>query len=98
MMEPTMNVLHCPKCPGTMRTYERNGVKVEQCDSCRGIFLDFGELEALTRLEGQFAGPPPQAYQQQQYPPQPGWGGQVGHGYGHGHRRRGGFGSLFYSS
>ncbi len=36
-----------------MRTYQRNGVQVEQCDSCRGIFLDFGELEALTRLEGQ---------------------------------------------
>src|SRR6185369_9319616 len=108
MTEPTMNVVHCPKCPGTMRTYERNGVKLEQCDSCRGIFLDFGELEALTRLEGQFAGPPPQPqgypqqhaqpYPPQQYPPQPGWGGGHGGGYGHGHKRRGGFGGLFYSS
>jgi uncharacterized protein len=88
-----------------MRTYERNGVTLEQCDTCRGIFLDFGELEALTRLETQLAGPPPQppqqAYQQQaqpypqQYPPQPGWGG---HGHGHDQRRRRGFGGLFYSS
>jgi uncharacterized protein len=87
-----------------MRTYERNGVNVEQCETCRGIFLDFGELEALTRLEAQLAAPPPptQAYPQQQaqpyppqYPSQPGWGG---HGYGHGHGRRRGFGSLFYSS
>jgi Zn-finger nucleic acid-binding protein len=82
-----------------MRTYERNGVTVEQCDSCRGIFLDFGELESLTRLEAQMAGPPPQQQQAypQQYPPQPGWGG---HGYeqGYGHRRRRGFGGLFFSS
>lgn len=83
-----------------MRTYERNGVTVEQCDSCRGIFLDFGELEALTRLEAQMAAPPPvpQGYAQQPaqpYPPQPGWGGQ---GYGHGRGRRRGFGGLFYSS
>jgi Zn-finger nucleic acid-binding protein len=102
MSEPTMNMLRCPKCPGVMRTYERNGVTVEQCDSCRGIFLDFGELEALTRMEGQYAGPP-QGYPPQQaqpyppqYPPQPGWGG--GHGYGHGQRRHRGFSGLFYSS
>ena len=26
-----------------MKTYERNGIHLEQCDTCRGIFLDFGE-------------------------------------------------------
>lgn len=88
------NMLLCPKCSGVMRTYERNGVHLEQCDSCRGIFLDFGELEALTQLENRFSAPPP---------PQPGYG--PGHGYGPawgshgGHRyRKGGFGRLFFSS
>src|SRR4051812_21854144 len=47
----TSNMLLCPKCAGVMRTYERNGVHLEQCDTCRGIFLDFGELESLTQLE-----------------------------------------------
>ena len=37
----------CPKCSGPMRTYERNGVHVDQCADCRGIFLDRGELERL---------------------------------------------------
>ncbi|WP_246149510.1 zf-TFIIB domain-containing protein, partial [Nonomuraea turkmeniaca] len=37
-----------------MRTYERNGVHIEQCDNCRGIFLDYGELETLTRMETQY--------------------------------------------
>jgi hypothetical protein len=34
-----------------MRTYERNGVHVDQCSDCRGIFLDRGELERLIDAE-----------------------------------------------
>lgn len=43
--------LICPKCRGEMRTYERNGVLVDQCEECRGIFLDRGELERLLDAE-----------------------------------------------
>jgi Zn-finger nucleic acid-binding protein len=47
-----------------MRTYERNGVTVDQCTECRGIFLDRGELERLVDAEnswhgGPVAAPPP---------------------------------------
>jgi Zn-finger nucleic acid-binding protein len=34
-----------------MRQYERNGVHVDQCTECRGIFLDRGELEKLIDAE-----------------------------------------------
>jgi Zn-finger nucleic acid-binding protein len=62
-----------------MRQYERNGVHVDQCTECRGIFLDRGELEHLVDAEKAWAGqaaaspapsapaPPPQQYQQPQY-------------------------------
>lgn len=43
--------LTCPKCGGEMRSYERNGVTVDQCGDCRGIFLDRGELERLIDAE-----------------------------------------------
>jgi len=43
--------LTCPKCHGSMRTYERNGVHVDQCADCRGIFLDRGELDRLIDAE-----------------------------------------------
>jgi Zn-finger nucleic acid-binding protein len=43
--------LICPKCRGEMRTYERNGIMVDQCQECRGIFLDRGELEQLLDAE-----------------------------------------------
>ncbi|GAB2795181.1 TFIIB-type zinc ribbon-containing protein [Streptomyces sp. NPDC054796] len=89
--------MQCPKCGAFMQTYNRNGVQIEQCGGCRGIFLDYGELEALARLESQWSqqaapppppggapmhgGPAPQAY-----PAGPAWGaahhGQHGQ---HGH-------------
>ncbi|HEY9522562.1 MAG TPA: zf-TFIIB domain-containing protein [Thermopolyspora sp.] len=82
--------MQCPKCHGRMRTYERNGVHIEQCETCHGIFLDYGELETLTRLENQYA--------QQHYgpPPGPGWGAPHHGHHGH-HRDRGLMGMLFSS-
>lgn len=84
--------MECPKCRGRMRTFDRNGVHIEQCDNCRGIFLDYGELETLTRMESQWA--------QQQYAPPPPHGGPAwgGHHGGHyGHRRNSWVGMLFSS-
>jgi len=48
---PAMN---CPKCESEMRSYERNGVTIDQCSGCRGIFLDRGELERLIDAESSF--------------------------------------------
>jgi uncharacterized protein len=93
------NTLLCPKCAGVMKTYERNGIHLEQCDTCRGIFLDFGELESLTQMENRFvqsAPPPPPPPMQQ-----PGYGYDYGPGWGHRgnkHYRKQGFGRLFFSS
>jgi uncharacterized protein len=51
-MEATTPTLTCPKCGSEMRSYERNGVLVDQCTGCKGIFLDRGELERLVDAEG----------------------------------------------
>ena len=37
-----------------MRSYERNGVTIDQCTGCRGVFLDRGELERLIDAESSF--------------------------------------------
>lgn len=52
MGSPKLSDMNCPKCESEMRSYERNGVTVDQCTSCRGIFLDRGELERLIDAEG----------------------------------------------
>jgi uncharacterized protein len=57
--------LTCPKCHGAMRTYERNGVHVDQCADCRGIFLDRGELDRLIDAENAWHGGAPAAEAQQ---------------------------------
>lgn len=53
--------LICPKCQGKMRSAERDGVTVEVCKQCRGVFLDRGELERLMAAESQFFGLTPPA-------------------------------------
>ena len=100
--------LTCPKCQGAMRTYERNGIQIDQCTECRGIFLDRGELERLMDAEAAYTptapegrtnpvpGPPPPANQA----PGDGWNQGGHHGtspYGghHGKRRKGFLGELF---
>ncbi len=46
----------CPKCGAEMRTHRRNGVAIEQCRKCHGIFLDRGEFEQLLGRESSFLG------------------------------------------
>ena len=76
-----------------MRTYERNGIHVDQCTECRGVFLDRGELEHLITAETQWPAqhaqlhPPPPPPQ----PPSP-QGGHPAHaphgGYGKSSKKR----------
>jgi len=61
----------CPKCHGRMRQFERNGVHIDQCTECRGIFLDRGELEHLIDAENRLNAPPPRAAGAPTPPPPP---------------------------
>ena len=42
-----MPLLMCPNDNAAMQTLERNGVQFDMCPSCRGVWLDRGELEKL---------------------------------------------------
>ncbi|GAA5104490.1 zf-TFIIB domain-containing protein [Haloechinothrix salitolerans] len=39
-----------------MRTVDKDGVHIEQCEGCGGIFLDRGEMEQIARAEAAFYG------------------------------------------
>lgn len=39
--------MKCPKCGSKMETEDFCGIKVEQCSSCKGIYLDQDELETM---------------------------------------------------
>ena len=77
-----MPLLKCPNDNSQMQTLERSGVHFDMCPSCRGVWLDRGELEKLMEAasrDGATApapapmAPPPQP--QAQAP----WGGGGGY-------------------
>lgn len=39
--------LHCPKCGQKMEVSHLEGVEVEVCPACGGIYLDAGELDKV---------------------------------------------------
>lgn len=47
-----------------MRTYARNGITIDQCTACHGIFLDRGELERLISAESSYLGGRPSEVRQ----------------------------------
>jgi Zn-finger nucleic acid-binding protein len=39
--------MKCPRCDGLLDERERQGVTVDVCPGCRGVWLDRGELEKM---------------------------------------------------
>ncbi len=86
-------------CPvdGTVLTMsERSGIEIDYCPTCRGVWLDRGELDKIIarNAEASVSPQPPQPPQPHQ-PSQAPWGQQSYRGddrYGHKpHKRRKGF-------
>lgn len=79
-----MPLLMCPNDNAAMQTLERGGVQFDMCPTCRGVWLDRGELEKLMAVatdEGRAsAAPASQPYPPQAAPQQP-WGQQPQQGY-----------------
>ncbi|OGP76531.1 MAG: hypothetical protein A2V86_05025 [Deltaproteobacteria bacterium RBG_16_49_23] len=49
-----LKVLHykkCPKCGMDLIEIDYKNIKVDKCSGCEGIWLDPGELEAVSKLE-----------------------------------------------
>ena len=78
-----MPLLMCPNDDAPMQTLERAGVQFDMCPTCRGVWLDRGELEKLMEgatAEGRASAPQaapqpaPQAYAPPPQQPSP-WGG-----------------------
>ena len=71
-----MPLLLCPNDNTSMQTVQRSGVEFDMCPSCRGVWLDRGELEKLIGAAMDAGGashgghaPPPQqpGYQPQRH-------------------------------
>ena len=59
--------MKCPVCPdSTLLMSDRQGVEIDYCPSCRGVWLDRGELDKLIQLSGNQPAVAPPAAQPQQ--------------------------------
>jgi Zn-finger nucleic acid-binding protein len=63
--------MKCPVCPNAaLIMTDRQGIEIDYCPSCRGVWLDRGELDKIIERSTQQA-PAQAAPQQPHYPPQP---------------------------
>jgi uncharacterized protein len=45
--------MKCPNCEATLLMAEKQGVEIDYCPNCRGIWLDKGELEKIMERTGE---------------------------------------------
>ncbi|HWT03552.1 MAG TPA: zf-TFIIB domain-containing protein [Pyrinomonadaceae bacterium] len=43
--------LECPKCDGQLEGVINEGVEIDVCNACGGVWLDAGELEQLSKRD-----------------------------------------------
>jgi Zn-finger nucleic acid-binding protein len=45
--------MHCPKCGQTLSPEKCGSVEIDVCPSCKGVWLDKGELGTIVESAGQ---------------------------------------------
>jgi len=46
-----LHYMQCPKCGMQLVEIDYRGIKIDRCTECEGLWLDKGELAAITNLE-----------------------------------------------
>ena len=78
--EAEVAAMSCPVCRVPLAMSDRQGVEIDYCPQCRGVWLDRGELDKIIERSGPQAGSPPPR-------PAPSYaqhGGSHHGGFGHG--------------
>ncbi|MEL7300515.1 MAG: zf-TFIIB domain-containing protein [Pseudomonadota bacterium] len=61
--------MQCPVDGTTLVMTDRSGVEIDYCPSCRGVWLDRGELDKIIERSTQMTPPPPPPTQAQRPEP-----------------------------
>jgi Zn-finger nucleic acid-binding protein len=61
--------MKCPTCSVDLKMADRQGVEIDYCPQCRGVWLDRGELDKIIdRAQSQTSSPqPPPDYRRDDY-------------------------------
>ena len=63
--------MKCPTCAIDLVMSERSGIEIDYCPTCRGVWLDRGELDKIIERSQPVRAEAPQAVPQGQFQPQP---------------------------
>lgn len=74
----------CPVCSVPLTLCERQGIEIDYCPQCRGVWLDRGELDKIIERSGMNSASPPQSYPSA---PPPSYG-HPPPSYGHSYKKR----------
>ena len=87
--------MNCPICNVALQMTERQGIEIDYCPQCRGVWLDRGELDKM--IERSVSQPSPQAYPERNvYQQEDKHHNDKHEGYGHkGHKRKSFLSDLF---
>lgn len=80
--------MNCPSCKVPLTMSERQGIEIDYCPQCRGIWLDRGELDKIIERS---VNEPQTNYQ----PPQQSFGNQSQQGYYKDHKKKHWLNDLF---
>ena len=97
MTDTTKHGLLCPVCRVDLMMTDRQGVEIDYCPKCRGVWLDRGELDKIIERSAAQEAPPPRAAE---YRPVESRGSYRDDGYGHRghgkpHKRKSLLGEIF---
>ena len=62
--------MNCPLCHVALLMSDRQGIEIDYCPQCRGVWLDRGELDKIIERSASVATAPKAAVPQPAYPPQ----------------------------
>ncbi|HET9397185.1 MAG TPA: zf-TFIIB domain-containing protein [Sphingomicrobium sp.] len=81
--------MNCPNCKTPLTMSERQGIEIDYCPACRGVWLDRGELDKIIERSSMQATPESaQPLPQHTQPQQPHWGSHDFHQGKHHHPYR----------
>jgi Zn-finger nucleic acid-binding protein len=86
--------MNCPTCTVELRVADRQGVEIDYCPQCRGVWLDRGELDKIierSNVTFEPAGRRRDDDDDDDYKYREGYGKPQGHA----HKRKGFLGELF---
>lgn len=83
--------MQCPACENvTLVMADRQGVEIDYCPQCRGVWLDRGELDKIIDRSAEFesSAPPPRYAEPRRHEPRHRRDHDDDHRRGHHHRRK----------